>query len=69
MIPADKNRFVHEKTEQWERDLIGKEVEATMNGETWIKGTLVKIIDLFVPYVVLTETGEKGFITIRKSED
>lgn len=54
------------KTEQWERDLIGKDVEATMDGETWFKGTLVKIIDLFVPYVVLTETGEKGFITIRK---
>ena len=53
------------KTEQWERDLIGKQVEATMNGETWIKGVLVKVIDLFVPYIVLTETGEKGFITIR----
>lgn len=53
------------KTEQWELDLIGKEVEASMDGETWFKGTLVKIIDLFVPYIVLTEAGEKGFTTIR----
>jgi hypothetical protein len=56
------------KTEQWELDLIGKKVEATMNGDEWIKGTLVKIIDLFVPYIVSTESGERGFITIRKAD-
>lgn len=52
-----------------EADLIGKEVEATIDGKIWIKGTLVKIIDLFVPYIVLTETGERGFITIRVKEN
>jgi hypothetical protein len=51
---------------QWELDLIGKEVEASMNGETWFNGTLVKIIDIFVPYIVLTDMGERGFLTMRK---
>jgi hypothetical protein len=54
------------KIEQWEADLIGKPVEASMDGKTWRAGTLVEIIDLFVPYRVELAVGEiRTFAEIR----
>jgi hypothetical protein len=55
------------ETSEWEQNLLGKDVEATMDGKTWFAGRLEKIIDLFVPYVVYVfESNEcRGFIEIR----
>lgn len=50
-----------------EAALIGKEVEASMDGETWLKGRLVECIDLFVPYQVFVHefNESRGFALIR----
>ena len=54
--------------EQWEQDLIGKPVEASMNFEDWFKGTLTEVIDLFAPYRVKREDGQTVlFIFIREA--
>ena len=54
--------------ESWESELLGKPVEAAMERNLWFAGTLVEIIDLFVPYrVKMDGTGEvRGFLRIRK---
>lgn len=54
--------------EEWESELLGKPVEAAMERNLWFAGTLVEIIDLFVPYrVKMDGTGEvRGFLRIRK---
>ena len=66
-LNAKEEKMVFEK---WETYLIGKDVEATMDGKTWFVGRLEKIIDLFVPYVVYVfESNEcRGFIEIRGKE-
>ena len=53
-----------------EAEMIGKEVEASMDGETWWKGRLEEVVDLFVPYYVFVhELNEsRGFILIRPAE-
>lgn len=55
------------KTEDKEAGLIGKEVEASMDGQTWFPGRLDKIIDLMVPYLVYVHEfhEQRGFLHIR----
>jgi hypothetical protein len=53
-----------------EAALIGKEVEASMGGETWLKGMLEECIDLFVPYQVFVHefNESRWFALIRPAE-
>ncbi len=53
--------------EQWEANLIGKGVQASMDGKTWFAGTLLEVIDLFTPYRVrLASTDEvRAFSEVR----
>jgi hypothetical protein len=55
------------ETTPLEQFLIGKGVEASMDGETWLPGKLIEVIDLFAPYKVeLFEPHEiRAFIAIR----
>ena len=56
--------------DEWERDLIGKKVLATMVGDKWFEGTLLYVRDLFAPYVVEINGEPRSFIQIEgiKSE-
>lgn len=53
-----------------EAALLGKDVDASMDGETWWRGRLEKVIDLFVPYQVFVyDLNEiRGFTLIHPAE-
>jgi len=51
-----------------ELEMYNKPVLATMNGTDWVKGVLVIIIDLFVPYGVKLSSGEVKYFTDVKQE-
>lgn len=54
--------------EDWEKQLIGKEVSATMNGVDFRKGILEEVQDFFIPYKVKLESGEsRYFVSVKAS--
>jgi len=48
--------------------LYNKPVLATMNGTDWVRGVLVEVIDLFVPYGVKIESGQIRYFAEVKPE-